>query len=77
MEYLSVFLIEQIIALIKVDYSKRDVEQLLSWFANKLMNLAELSIWNRISSDYIQSLYGSIPTRIKLCVLKKGKLINY
>ena len=29
MRYLSVFLKEQIIALIKADYNKRDVEQLL------------------------------------------------
>ena len=77
MGYLSVFLKEQIIALTKADHNKKDAEQLLKWFAKKLMNLAVLSIWNSISLDYIQSLYVSIPTRIKLCALKKGKLINY
>ena len=81
MEYLSVFLKEQIVALTKADHYKRDVEELLSWFAKKLTNLAVLLIWNSVSLDsiYNRSLYGSIyiPTRIKLCVLKKGKLINY
>ena len=77
MGYLSVFLKEQIIALTKADHNKKNVEQLLSWFAKKLTNLTVLSIWNSISLDNIKSLYGSIPTRIKLCVPKKGKLINY
>ena len=53
MGYLLVFLKEQIIALTKADHNKRDVEQLLSWFAKKLTNLAVLSIWNSISLDYI------------------------
>ena len=75
MGYFSVFLKEHIIALINADHNKRDVEQLLKWFAKKLTNLAVLSIWNSISLDCIQ--YGSMPTRIKLYVLKKGKLINY
>ena len=66
MGYLSVFLKEQIIALTKADHNKGDVEQLLGWFSKKkLMNLAVLSIWNSISLDCVQSLYGSIPTRIK------------
>ena len=33
MGYLSVFLKEQIIALTKANHNKRDVEQLLKWFA--------------------------------------------
>ena len=33
MGYLSVFLKGQITALTKADHNKRDVEQLLSWFA--------------------------------------------
>ena len=53
MGYLSVFLKEQIIGLTKVDHNKSDIEQLLSWFAKNLTNLAVLSIWNSISLDYV------------------------
>ena len=44
MRYLLVFLKEQIIALTKADHNKRDVEQLLKWFAKKVKNLAVLSV---------------------------------
>ena len=71
MEYLSVFLKEQIIALTKAYHSKGDIEQLLGRFSKQLMNLAVLSMWNNISLDCVQSSYGSIPMRIKLCVRKK------
>ena len=43
MEYLSVYLVEQIIALTKVGHSKREVG-LLSRFSTKLTNLAVFSI---------------------------------
>jgi transposase len=48
----------------------------------KPSTLAELetavqAIWSSVSLDYLQSLYHSMPKRMKLCVKARGKPIGY